>query len=386
MFCDAFYCSINKSKEELCGDSVEVIRGDDCTIIVLADGLGSGVKANILSTMTAKIISTLLKENLNIEEVVSTLFKTLPVCKVRNLAYSTFTIVRIDKTGQAYLLEFDNPGAILIRNKRHSVIDFTRRAIEGYNIKEAYINLLPSDELYIFSDGIVHAGIGASLNLGWQRENIASFIEKIQKESEVSIFEKVLHVLNTCNKFYNGQPGDDSSIVGVEAKNQKQGVVMIGPPIDKSRDGEVVRLLMQKDALKAVCGGTAANIVAREINEKIKPRLDFPDPSVPPIAEIKGIDLVTEGVVTLSKTFEIMKSITADNPIVPEFSRKKDGASRLAKFILKDCTHIKFLVGMTLNPAHKEFEFHNSMIKHRIVDDLVGKVRQLGKNVSVQYY
>jgi len=386
MFCDAFYRSINKSKEELCGDSVEVIRGDDYTIIVLADGLGSGVKANILSTMTAKIISTLLKENLNIEEVVSTLFKTLPVCKVRNLAYSTFTIVRIDKAGQAYLLEFDNPGAILIRDKRHTDIEFTRRTIEGYNIKEANIKLLPSDELYIFSDGIVHAGIGASLNLGWQRENIASYIEKIQKEREISIFEKVLHVLNTCNKFYNGQPGDDSSIVGVETKNPKQGVIMIGPPVDKSRDGEVVRLLMQKDALKAVCGGTAANIVAREINEKIKPRLDFPDPSVPPIAEIKGIDLVTEGVVTLSKTFDIMKSITACNPIVPEFSRKKDGASKLAKFILKDCTHIKFLVGMTLNPAHKEFEFHNSMIKHRIVDELVGKVRQLGKRVSVQYY
>ncbi len=386
MFCDAFYRSINKSKEELCGDSVEVIRSDDHTIIVLADGLGSGVKANILSTMTVKIISTLLKENFSIEEAVSTMLKTLPVCKVRNLAYSTFSLVRIDKAGQAYILEFDNPGAIFIRNKRYADIEFTRRIIEGYNVREAYIKLLPDDELYLFSDGVVHAGIGVSLNLGWQHENIAAYIEKLQKDSEISIFEKVLSVLNTCNKFYNGLPGDDSSIVGVEAKRTKQGVIMIGPPIDKSRDCEVVSLLMQKDALKAVCGGTAANIVAREMNAKIKPHLDFPDPSVPPIAEIEGIDLVTEGVVTLSKALGVMKTITAGNPFAPEFSRKKDGASRLTKFILKDCTHIKFLVGMTLNPAHKEFEFHNSMMKHRIVDDLVGQVRQLGKRVSVQYY
>jgi hypothetical protein len=224
------------------------------------------------------------------------------------------------------------------------------------------------------------------LNLGWQHDNIASYIEKLQKDKEKSIFEKVMHVLNTCNKFYNGQPGDDSSIVGVEAKRAKQGVIMIGPPIDKSRDGEVVNLLMQKDALKAVCGGTAANIVARETNTKIKPRLDFPDPTVPPIAEIEGIDLVTEGVVTLSKTLEIMKELSTGNPFAPEFSKKKDGASKLAKFLLKDCTHMKFLVGMTLNPAHKEFEFHNSMIKHRIVDELVGQVKRLGKRVSVQYY
>lgn len=386
MFCDVFYRSINKSKEELCGDSVEVIRGDDHTIVVLADGLGSGVKANILSTMTAKIISTLLKESFSIEEAVSTMLKTLPVCKVRNLAYSTFSLVRIDKTGQAYILEFDNPGAIYIRDKKLADIEFTRRIIEGYSVKEAFVELLPGDELYLFSDGVVHAGIGASLSLGWQHENVALYIEKLQKDSEKSIFEKVLSILTTCNKFYNSKPGDDSSIVGIEAKTTKQGVIMIGPPIDKSRDCEVVNLLMQKDALKAVCGGTAANIVARETNAKIKPRLDFPDPSVPPIAEIEGIDLVTEGVVTLSKTLEMMKEITAGNPFSPEFSRKKDGASRLVKFMLKDCTHMKFLVGMTLNPAHKEFEFHNSMMKHRIVDELVGQVKRLGKRVNIQYF
>ena len=386
MFCDAFYRSINKSNEELCGDSVEVIRTPDHTIVVLADGLGSGVKANILSTMTAKIISTLLKENLSVEEAVRTLLTTLPVCKVRNLAYSTFSLLRIDKEGQAYILEFDNPAAIFIRNKKFKEINFSRRIIEGYSLKEAFIKLLPGDEIYLFSDGVVHAGIGASLNLGWQHENVALYIEKLQKDTDRSIFEKVLHILNTCNKFYNGKPGDDSSIVGIEAKSVKQGVIMIGPPIDKSRDYEVVSLLMQKDVLKAVCGGTAANIVARETNTKIKPHLDFPDPSVPPIAEIDGIDLVTEGVVTLSKTLEILTDITTGEIFAPEFSKKRDGASKLAKFMLKDCTHMKFLVGMTLNPAHKEFEFANSMIKHRIVDELVGQVKRLGKKVTVQYY
>jgi len=386
MYCDCFYKALNKSKEELCGDSVQIIRNPEHTIAVLADGLGSGVKANILSTMTARIISTLLQEHLSIEEAVRTLLQTLPVCKVRNLAYSTFSLVRVDKDGNAYVSEFDNPSAIFIRNGKLSPLPSSKRNIEGFVVKESYVKLMPDDELFLLSDGVVHAGIGASLSLGWQHENVAHYIEKLQKESEKSIFEKVLSVTNTCNSFYNEKPGDDCSIVGIKAKTEKHGVIMIGPPIDKKKDGEVVNLLMQKGVLKAVCGGTAANIVAREINSQIVPTLDFPDPSVPPTATIEGIDLVTEGVVTLSKALEMLKKIVSCSPIGIDFSKKKDGASKLVKFLLTRCTHVKFLVGMTLNPAHKEFEFANSMIKHKIVEELVNIVEGLGKKVTIKYY
>lgn len=387
MFLDTFYRSINKNKEELCGDRVEVVRDDDNTIIVLADGLGSGVKANILATMTAKIVSTLLKNQLSIEEAVDTLLKTLPVCKIRDLAYSTFTLIKVDKGGNAYIIEFDNPTTIFIRDGKKRDINFIERTIEDKRVKEARINLLPGDEIYMFSDGVVHAGIGGALKLGWQWEKIVGYIEKIQKENcKSSIFEKVMQIISMCNLLYYEKPGDDSSVVGIQVKNEKKGVIMIGPPVDPVRDKEVVNLLLQDNVLKAICGGTAANIVSRELGVNIIANLDFPDPSIPPTAEIEGIDLVTEGVVTISRTLEILNKITKDTPHMADFSRKKDGASLLTNFILKECTHLKFLVGLTLNPAHREFEFMSPLIKHKVVEELVANVKGLGKKVEILYF
>lgn len=386
MFYDCFHTTLNKSKEELCGDNVQIIRNPEHTIAVLADGLGSGVKASILSTMTAKIISTLLKERLSIEEAVSTLLLTLPVCKIRNLSYSTFSLVSIDNEGNTYITEFDNPSLILIRNGKHLSLPFEKKSIDGYSVKKSFVRLMPDDEMYLVSDGVIHAGIGTSLSLGWQFENVAKYIEKLQKDKEKSIFEKVLDITGTCYTFYNSQPGDDCSVVGIKAKSERHGVIMIGPPIDKARDAEVVNILMEKGALKAVCGGTAANIVARVTNKQIFPSIEFPDPKVPPTATIDGIDLVTEGVVTLSKALEMLKKVQSGNLHSLNFSSKKDGASSLLKFMLTRCTHIKFLVGMTLNPAHKDFEFENSMIKHKIVEDLVSIVQGFGKIVTVKYY
>ena len=170
------YKSINHFGEELCGDHIDVVEGDDSTVVVLADGLGSGVKASILSTLTAKIISTMMAAGLPLEECVSTIAATLPVCSLRGVAYSTFTISHLLNNEVADIIQYDNPHVIIIRN--YEVYDYpkTEMNIEGKKIFKSTIKLQEDDVFVAMSDGCPHAGMGGKYNFGWKREEIAEFM------------------------------------------------------------------------------------------------------------------------------------------------------------------------------------------------------------------
>ena len=178
LFLETGYVSLNKFGEELCGDKVESIRNGDYTTLVLADGLGSGVKASILSTLTSKILCTMIANGLELEDCVETIVKSLPVCKVRGVAYSTFSIIHIDTEGKGYLVEFDNPQAILIRDGKCQDFEREKLDIFGKNIYKTQLSLQENDVVIVTSDGVVHAGIGMLLNFGWQREEIKKFLEE----------------------------------------------------------------------------------------------------------------------------------------------------------------------------------------------------------------
>ena len=177
---DIGYKSINHYGEQLCGDHIDIVEtNSDSTVIVLSDGLGSGVKANILSTLTSKIISTMLSEGLSIEECVSTIAATLPVCSVRGVAYSTFTIIHLKNNQTAEIIEYDNPQVILIRDYANYDYPKTEMNIGGKKIFRSVIKLQENDIFVAMSDGCPHAGIGTAYNFGWKREEIVDFIETL---------------------------------------------------------------------------------------------------------------------------------------------------------------------------------------------------------------
>ncbi len=383
-FIDFSTGSLNKYGEELCGDKVEFYHDEKMFIAVLSDGLGSGVKANILATLTAKIAITMLKEGATIEEVVDTVIHTLPVCKVRNLAYSTFTIVKVDSDGVCYIAEFDNPSIFFLSDREIKKIEWSTTEINGRKVNESSFMLEEKDTLVLVSDGVVHAGVGKVLNLGWTWNHIEKYLkEKTNKEMSAKIITNLL--LQASNQLYMDQPGDDTTVATIKPVQPSKVVLFSGPPIDDNRDKEVVKRLMSISGKKIICGGTAANIVARELDEEITTNFDIVDKEVPPTGNINGIDLVTEGVLTIRKATEKLEKIKETTDL--RFLRENNGASKLAKILYEDCTHIHLIIGRAINPAHQNADFPNELsIKLHVLNELKNSLISLGKLVEVEFY
>lgn len=387
-FVDLAYDSLNKRDEELCGDKVEVVKTEDSTIVVLADGLGSGVKANILATMTTKIAGTMLREGASIYETIETIAKTLPVCHVRKLAYSTFVILKIGDDGIANLVEYDNPPVFYIRDRKYLPLEKKERMIHGKKIVESQIKVQVGDCLTMVSDGVIHAGVGGVLNLGWQWENVLAYLlnqSKIEKTAK-GITNKLM---NTCTDLYERKPGDDTTVVSVKIREPEIVSVFAGPPEKKEDDPVLLKAFLKGKGKKVICGGTAANIAVRELEEEIEVLLETGTAEVPPIGKSKAFNLVTEGVITLSMVLENLRQYA--NRVAPaiELSRqgKEDGAYLLTKMLIEECTHIQFFVGKAINPAHQNPDLPRDLsIKIQVIQKIAEYLEKMGKNVSIEYY
>lgn len=386
-FIDVAYDNVNKNGEELCGDKVEIIKNDDSVIIVLADGLGSGVKANILATLTSKIAATMLKEGASIDETVKTISNTLPVCNIRKLAYSTFTIIKVKDSGEVYIAEYDNPPYFLLKGNKIKNTNKKDVLIEDKIIKESNYCLSEGDVLTIVSDGVIHAGVGRTLNLGWQWQNVANYLENLckNKKSSKNISKDLVSV---CDNLYANRPGDDTTVVAVKVRRPEIIDMFTGPPKDPSMDCNVVRTLVKSEGKKIVCGGTASTIVARELGVELEVDMKTMVEDVPPIATIEGVDLATEGVLTLSKAVgKIKKFIDPfDNISQNKLFNNRDGASMLADNLVNNCTHLNLWVGKAINPAHQNPDLPIDLsIKLKVIDELIVLMESLGKKVKVNY-
>ena len=353
---DIGYRSINHYGEQLCGDHVDVVeQNENSTVIVLADGLGSGVKASILSTLTSKIISTMMAEGLSLEECVGTIAATLPVCSVRGVAYSTFTIVHLINNETAEIIQYDNPHVILIRDGVGYDYPKTELNIGGKKIYRSNIRLQEDDVFIAMSDGCPHAGIGLAYNFGWKREDIIRLIETL---TCAGYTDKTLStiLIDECFRLYGGQPGDDATACVVRIRKREPMNLLFGPPFNY-------------------------------LKKPLRATLSFERSDVPPIAELEGVDLVTEGVITINKVLTYAKDYLADNEMYEQWSMKRDGAALICRLLFEEATDINFYVGRAINPAHQNPDLPiNFNIKMNLVQELSECLRKMGKRIKVSYF
>ncbi|WP_343246799.1 SpoIIE family protein phosphatase [Diplocloster hominis] len=379
------YKSLNKFHEELCGDKVEIIKTADSDIAILADGMGSGVKANILATLTSKILGTMFQNGASIEDAVETIVKTLPICQVRKVAYATFSILQIFHNGEGYLVEFDNPECVLIRDRKLMDIPFTHRELEGKDIREWRFQVQMGDCFVLMSDGVVYAGAGEILNLGWTRDSMAEYALKCMKTT-TSASRLTAMLSRACDDLYLQKPGDDTTVCVTRVIPRRLVSIFTGPPEDPGDDRKLMEQFMGESGCKIVCGGTSANIAAKYLDKPITTQIQSASSDVPPMAEIEGMDLVTEGIITMNKALKLLRQYIRDEVDVDFFLAldEDNGAARLAKILIEECTELKLFVGKAVNQAYDATM--DLDLRMNLIGQLKSVVEQMGHRVEVIYF
>ena len=370
---------VNKRGEELCGDAIEITRRAESVTLALSDGLGSGVKANILATLTTRIVTRMLEDDLPLSEVVQTLTETLPVCNVRKLAYSTFAIAQFSRQGTARIVQFDSPAAIVLRNRKLLPVEFEEREIQGKTIQEASVVMKDGDWVVFFSDGVLNAGIGGVYPLGWGWDQAARYLEK-EAHRDLSADQLAEKVADTVGDLYAGAPGDDVSVAVIKVRRRRIATILTGPPGDRSVDAAKMADFIGRGGKLAVCGGTTAKIVAKHTGQSLEVDLSTITEDVPPTGRLQGVDLVSEGILTLTRVEELLRG-GADRKTV---RFQTDGAAALLRLML-EVDDIHFMVGLALNPAHQNPDLPRRLgIRLAVVREIAEELRGRGKEVSIE--
>lgn len=384
---DIGFRSINHFGENLCGDHIDIVeQSEDSKVIVLADGMGSGVKASILSTLTSKIISTMMAEGLPIEECVATIAATLPVCSVREVAYSTFTIIRIINSETVEIIQYDNPKVLFIRDGKPLDYPEIEMNIDGKTIYKTTISLLEGDTIVVMSDGCPHAGIGLGYNFGWEMKDISDYMCMM---SVGNFTAKTLStmLIDEVDKLYGHNPGDDATACVIKIRKRIPVNILFGPPSNRDDCNRMLNLFFSKEGKHIVSGGTTASIVSKWLKKPLVTSLTFDRSNMPPIASIEGVDLVTEGVITMNKVVENAQDYLEKNESFEEWGYGIDGASLICRILFEEATDINFYVGKAVNPAHQNPDLPiNFNIKMNLVQVLSESLVKMGKRIKISYF
>ncbi len=385
---DICWKSFNKNREELCGDKVEVLKTEDSSIIILADGMGSGVKANILATLTSKILGTMFREGAAIDACVETIARTLPICKEREVAYATFSILQIFRDGEAYLVEYDNPKCVFIRNKEIINYPYQERVIEGKKIREYRFHVELNDCFVLMSDGAIWAGEEETMNYNWEWDDMAAYALKCTNET-LSAARLAAMLSQVCYDLYGQKPGDDTTVAVTRVIRRQVVNIFTGPPSRKEDDERVVHDFMKQEGKKVICGGTSANVASRVLKREIVTLVKHADPKIPPMATMEGLDLVTEGVLTIGSALDLLHRYENDDFDEAFFDAldAENGAAKLARLLIEECTDLNLFVGRALNPAHQNSNLPFDLsVRMNLVEQLKDCAERMGKHVTVKYY
>lgn len=383
---DFGYHSINHYGEEVCGDRVNIRRDQDGFIGVLADGMGSGVKANILSTMGSTILSTMLSGGESVESAVDVVIRSLPVCSERGMNYCTFSVVHVDKMGIAKLVEFDNPQAWIIRNRQLVQPERSVRLVEGKKIYESSLPLIEGDIIVVTSDGAVNAGMDNQFSFRWNWDSVASWL--CQRAHRFSSSRRLAtELVEAVNNLYGGKPTDDVTAMVLRFPETKIVNIMYGPPEYPEDDAFMVHEFLDSEGIKIICGGTTSNIVSRVMDSPVVTMPETAADGVPPISFMADIDLVTEGVLTVTRAGDLMEQYYGDENSDFRILDQNNGAAILARQLIEDCTELRVFIGRARNPGYEDKKVPLDLdMKMKAIDRICTLMDGQGIPVSKYYY
>lgn len=372
LFIEIDYNQKSKEHQLVAGDIFlsRKLKEERRIVSVLSDGLGSGVKANVLATLTATMALNYVSQNFDIQKAAQVIMATLPVCKIRKISYSTFTIIDIDKNGLTRIVEYDNPSFVLVRDGE--IIPVKKETIEINSLQNHrnYLHFTQfqsqlGDRIIMFSDGVTQSGIGTDdYPLGWGEEEAGAYIRSvILQDPNISARNLAQKIVDKAYWNDRNRAMDDITCGVLYFREPRRLMVLSGPPIDKSKDPEIASILQSFSGRKIICGGTTATIVARELKKQIHIDMHDINREVPPVSAMEGVDLITEGTITLAKVVEILeKDLNPDT--LPQ-----NGATRLVNYLF-DSDIIHFVIGTKINDAHQdpnvpvELEIRRNIIKN----------------------
>ncbi len=365
--------------ERICGDVFvsRKVKEEGRTIVVLSDGLGHGVKANLLATLTATMALNFTKEHKDAKKIAEIIMNTLPVCSERKISYATFTIVDIERSGLTTILNYDNPDCVVMRGKELFKLKWITMSLDakdqpGKAIRACSFDATKEDRIVLLSDGITQSGLGkGNYLLGWGQENVVQLIQDtVHDHIDMSATRLATFIVNRAHTNDGYHAKDDMSAVVIYFREPRRLLLISGPPFDKKKDTKLAGIVSGFKGLRIICGGTTADIIARELGKTIQDTLDFEDPELPPLSTMDGADLVSEGILTLSKVSQILERYDANTQL------GKGPADRIIKMFLES-DEIHLWVGTAVNIAHQdpslpvELEIRRTVVKKiaRILED-----------------
>jgi hypothetical protein len=399
-FIEVAHYQLYKSGQGAGGDTFLSQKNDSDgrVITVLSDGLGSGIKAGVLSTLTATMAMKFVAADMPIQRAAEIIMSTLPVCKERGISYATFTLVDIEPNSTVKIMEYDNPGYVLVR--QDTVIEPIKNcaSIERKNRKttpqrEAVVyysdyRSRPGDRLVFFSDGVTQSGMGTKpYPLGWGAVRAQEFIlEAVRESPEISARELAKRIVLKAQQLDCYRAKDDITCGVIYFRRPRDLLIMTGPPINPDHDTEMVRVFSSFSGKKIVSGGTTANILSRELGRKVTLNLRNIDPNIPPVSQMDGADLVTEGIITLGRVAEILEQGSRIGATASTERDRENGAGKIVEFLL-DSDRITFVVGTRINDAHQD---PNMPVELEIRRNIVKRIQMLLaehylKEVTIRY-
>lgn len=386
LFVEIEFSQCNKHGEDICGDSfaMQKIEEQKRLIAVLSDGLGHGVKAGILSTMTASMALKFIASDLEIGRSAEIMMDALPICQKRRISYATFSIFDYCESDSVRIIEMDNPAFLHIREGAVLNTDYTEVCSPRHQQRKLHISRIEpqsQDRLVFMSDGVTQAGLGSDRHkLGWRRSGCIDFVlAALNNEPNLSARDLSRQILQAAlRKEPKLQAGDDITVGVVYFRIPRRTILLTGPPFSQERDGFYAHSLDSFAGRKVICGGTSAEIVARELGREIQTDLHSYCGDIPPVSTMEGVDLITEGILTLTRAAQFLEQGS-----IPQES---NGAAQLAE-LLRDSDAISFLVGTKINEAHQDPSHPAELEIRRNIVKRVAKVLQdkYLKEVSLQY-